>query len=113
MAMNKKIIFSLILAFLFAVCGKTEAQTFKYWVKFTNKNGTPYSINTPTAFLSPKSIQRRANQGIAIDATDLPVTPAYVNSVSAVPQVTVLYRSKWMNGVVVKCPATATTAING
>ena len=35
-----------------------NAQT-KHWIKFSNKNGTPYSVGTPTAFLTPKSVLRR------------------------------------------------------
>ncbi len=81
-------------------------------MKFKDKNGTPYSVSTPTAYLSPKSIQRRVNQGIPIHYSDLPVTPAYAQLVDAVPSVTVYYRSKWINGVVVACPNSATAAIN-
>ncbi|MGZ3884167.1 MAG: S8/S53 family peptidase [Bacteroidia bacterium] len=90
----------------------TEAQVFKYWVMFNNKTGTPYSVSTPTAYLSPKAIARRTAQGIAINASDLPVTPSYVSQVDAVPTTTVLYRSKWLNGVVVLTDATAITTIN-
>lgn len=90
----------------------SPAQTFKYWVKFTDKIGTPYVINNPSAFLSAKSIARRSLQGIQIKQHDLPVTPAYVNAIASVPTVTVLYRSKWLNGVVVKCAPSATAAIN-
>ena len=60
------------------------SQTFtKYWVKFKNKNGSPYSISNPSAFLSAKSIARRANQGIAVDITDIPVNQTYINQVNA------------------------------
>lgn len=102
MVMNKKFTVGLIFSFLFILCNTNHSQTFKYWVMFKNKTGTPYSISTPTAYLSPKSIARRVNQGIPINTSDLPVTPSYVAQVDAVPTVTVLYRSKWLNGVVIK-----------
>jgi subtilisin family serine protease len=82
----------------------------KYWVRFTNKNGTPYSISNPSAFLTNKSIQRRTTYSIAVDQTDLPVTPSYVQQVESVAGVTVLYASKWINGVAII--ATNTAALN-
>ena len=63
MVSNKYIIF-----FLMLIVAVSNAQTpTKYWVKLKDKNNSPYSINTPSAFLSPKSIQRRANQNISVD----------------------------------------------
>ena len=76
-----------------------QAQT-KYWVKFKNKTGSPYSISTPSAFLSAKSITRRVNQGIAIDTTDIPVNQTYVNLVNATGAL-VFQRSKWFNAAIV------------
>lgn len=112
MVKNKKISLGFLIAFVFGISFSGEAQVFKFWVKFKDKNGTPYSISNPSAYLSPKSIQRRVNQGIPIHYTDLPVTPSYATQVDAVPSVTVYYRSKWLNGVVVACPNSATAAIN-
>ena len=112
MVMSKKIIFCFVTVIACLTAVKIQAQTFKFWVKFIDKNGTPYSVSTPSAYLSPKSIQRRTNQGIPIHFSDLPVTPAYATQVDAVATVTVLYRSKWLNGVVVACPNTATATIN-
>lgn len=73
----------------------------KYWVKFNNKDGSPFSISNPSAFLSKKSIDRRSKYKIPYDFTDLPINASYVNSVAAVPGVNVLYASKWFNGVVI------------
>lgn len=90
---------------------KTQAQT-KYWVKFTDKNGSSYSTSNPSAFLSAKSIARRTNQGIAVDITDLPVNQSYINQVNATGA-TVFQRSKWMNAaIVVVTNTTQLTAIN-
>ncbi len=86
-----------------------QSQT-KYWVKFTNKNGTPYTIGNPSAFLTNKSILRRTTYNIPIDQTDLPVTPAYVSQVASVSGVTLTYVSKWINGVVISI--TNTNVIN-
>src|ERR1051326_7815416 len=88
----------LILVFTFLFIDSSFAYT-RYWVQFTDKNGTPYSTGNPSAFLSARSIQRRANQGIIITAHDLPPNPSYVSQIAAIPNVTVNYRSRWFNAV--------------
>lgn len=71
----------------------------KYIVYFTDRNGSPYSISNPSAYLSQRAIIRRANQNIAITQDDLPVNPNYIDSVLAAGNVTLLNRSKWFNAV--------------
>ena len=59
---------SFLLLFL-AVTMFAQAQiaTDIYWVQFTDKDNSPYSIDNPEAYLSPRALQRRANLGITID----------------------------------------------
>lgn len=77
-----------------------EAQTFsRYIVQFSNKAGTPFSLSNPSAFLSQRAIDRRTRYGIALDSTDLPVPPRYIDSLRAAGAVTVLNVSKWLNQV--------------
>jgi len=79
----------------------TNAQTYtKYWVKLKDKNGSPYTIGNPSAFLSAKSIARRTNQGIAIDETDLPINQTYINQINATGA-QVFQSSKWLNAAIV------------
>ena len=73
----------------------------KYFVAFSDKNGTPYNVNSPEQFLSQKSINRRVKQGIGIIDRDLPVTPSYIEEI-AQTGANVLYSLKWFNGVVVE-----------
>lgn len=80
-----------------------QISTNKYWVQFTDKNGTPYSINNPEEFLSERSLQRRQKLGIAVDEYDLPVNPEYLQAVAGCG-VTLLNPSKWLNGVTVYTP---------
>lgn len=70
----------------------------KYWVQFTDKEGTPYSIESPEAFLTQRAIDRRMRQGISISEHDLPVNPDYIAGVEATGA-SLLYSSKWLNGV--------------
>ncbi len=73
----------------------------KYWIQFANKGNSSFTLSNPSAYLSTRALARRSTLGIAIDSLDLPVTPQYVSTVMAVPNVTVHARSKWLNGVVV------------
>jgi serine protease AprX len=83
------------------ITGCTQQIPQKYFVAFTDKNGTPYSISNPQAFLTQRAIDRRNNQGIPVIEQDLPVNPVYVDSVAA-KGVQVFTRSKWFNGITVK-----------
>jgi hypothetical protein len=57
---------------------------------------------SPAAYLSAKSISRITRYNIAIDSTDLPVTPRYLDSIRSVPNVTILNTSKWLNQVAIR-----------
>lgn len=72
----------------------------KYWVRFTDKNDSPYSVDDPAAFLSERAIARRVAQGITIEENDLPVNPDYIQQV-AETGVTLLNVSKWFNSVTI------------
>jgi subtilisin family serine protease len=74
-------------------------QSF-YWVGFTDKEGTPYRIEAPEEFLSERALLRRQKQGLAIDETDLPVSPQYVRQLRE-RGLQIWQRSRWLNGVVV------------
>jgi len=89
----------------------SHSQTDKYFIAFKDKNNNGYSISNPSAFLSSKAIQRRINQSIPIDYSDLPVSPAYVNQIASVPNVTVLHRIKWLNGVIIQTTSSVALSI--
>ncbi|MEO8569052.1 MAG: S8 family serine peptidase [Ginsengibacter sp.] len=89
-----------VATFFFAIT--SSAQFTKYIVRFKDKAGTPFTINDPSKFLSAKSIQRRLKQNITIDETDLPITPAYIDSVRLSGNVTILDKSKWLNQVCIE-----------
>ncbi|MBX3164441.1 MAG: S8 family peptidase [Bacteroidetes bacterium] len=101
--MNKKIVATLLSVCFFASAISLSAQK-KYWVNFTDKNGTPYSVNMPWDFVSQACIYRHIKYNIPFHVSDLPVNPSYVAQVAAIPSVQVVYASKWLNGVVVSVP---------
>jgi hypothetical protein len=77
----------------------------KYWVQFTDKNNSPYSIDRPGEFLSARSIERRDRYSVALSLQDIPVNPAYIDSVRARGGI-ILNRSKWFNAVTVSATDT-------
>lgn len=105
-----KIRFSIFLV-LMLFSSVSIAQVNQYMVFFQDKAGTPYSVSNPSAYLSSKAIQRRAIQNISIDEKDLPVNPSYVLDVKNTGA-SVIYKTKWMNGILVSCDASLLPAIN-
>ena len=87
----------------------TEAQT-RYLVRFKDKGTNPFSISTPSQYLSARAIARRTAYNISIDSTDLPVTPRYIDSVRLAGAVTILNVSKWLNQVSIQTTDAAALA---
>lgn len=81
----------------------------KYYVQFTDKNNSPYSIEHPEDFLTARAIQRRNKQNIPIMENDIPVNPQYLQGVANVG-VQLLNATRWLNGVTVY--TTDSTKIN-
>jgi serine protease AprX len=77
----------------------------KYWLKFTDKENTPYSIDRPEEFLTPRSVDRRIRQQIPVTEEDLPVTPSYIDSLMNMG-VRVINISRWFNGAMVEADDT-------
>lgn len=102
--------FILLVAFAFFSFVDSVAQVNRYMVFFKDKSGTPYTISSPEAFLSNRSIQRRTNQNISVTEQDLPVNPVYVTNIRNTGA-TVLYKTKWMNGLLVECDASLIPSI--
>jgi subtilisin family serine protease len=69
-----------------------------YWVYFTDKAGGTYQIDQPGQFLSDRSVNRRAMQGLAVDPYDIPVNSAYLQEIEALG-VEIKHVSRWLNGV--------------
>jgi hypothetical protein len=108
--MKKFILFLLVST---TIISESQAQFTRYLVKLKNKGGTPFTIANPIAYLTQRAIDRRTRYGIAIDSTDLPVTPSYVTQIRNVSNVTVLNVSKWLNSVsILTSDPNAITTIN-
>ncbi|GAB2634249.1 S8 family peptidase [Belliella aquatica] len=90
--------FFAVFGFVFFV-GFASAQN-KYAVHYKYKPQENFSLENSNEFLTEKSIQRRANQGIALDSLDLPVSEKYIAEISALTE-SVLYHVNWLNASLV------------
>lgn len=92
---------SLLIMFVaVAVFAQAQIATNIYWVQFTDKNNSPYSIDNPEEYLSQRALERRARLNIEIDEFDIPVNPQYLQAVADCGA-QLLNPSKWLNGVTV------------
>ncbi len=99
--MNKS---TLVLSFLlvfFTSMLSAQIGPDTYFIQFSDKNDSPYSINEPEAFLTQRAIERRIAQNIEIIEQDIPVNPAYIEAVAAEGP-GMLFPSKWLNGVTIQ-----------
>ncbi|MCB0696998.1 MAG: S8 family peptidase [Chitinophagaceae bacterium] len=85
---------------IFSVTAIAQPQ-YGFRVSFTDKGGTTQSLSSPLGFLSQRAIDRRATQGIAIDSTDLPVSPDYMDSVLTLTGAKLHLTSRWLNYTVI------------
>jgi len=78
----------------------SQSTIHKFWISFTDKNGTQYNINNPAEYLSERAIERRIRYSIPITESDLPVNTAYIDSLKNIG-FSVLYTSRWFNSAVI------------
>ncbi|WP_152269745.1 S8 family serine peptidase [Agriterribacter humi] len=97
-----KTIAPLLLFFLAFALNDAYAQSSRYIIVLNNKDNNPYTLNNPSQYLSPKAIERRTRQQVAIDSSDLPVNPAYLDSIRHAGTLSILNVSKWLNQVLIQ-----------
>lgn len=100
--MKQRIITLAMLLFCIAT-GAFAINRYFFYIQLKDKNNTGFTLSNPSAYLSADAIARRTRFGIAIDSTDLPVHPSYINSIKALG-ITIHSLSKWTNGVTVIVP---------
>lgn len=102
------IVIAIFLFFLVVDAGAQNAPG-RFWVQFEGKEQqelpdghfTPYTVSAPQAFLSGRSLSRRAAQGIDVSGQDLPIPPSYIEAISAISEVKIILKSKWFNAVTI------------
>jgi subtilisin family serine protease len=89
----------IILFFILFFCFFHNLNAQRYLIKLKDKGFSPYTLANSSQYLSQRAIDRRIRFSIPIDSTDLPVSPRYLDSIRAVPGVTILNASRWLNMV--------------
>lgn len=78
-----------------------RCMMYRLYLRDKDLQHTPFSVKRPEQFLSARSIERRKRQGLPVDVTDLPIAPAYLDSVSRTG-IEIVGQSKWNNTLLVK-----------
>ena len=73
-------------------------QVNRYMVFLTDKDGSPFSVDQPEAFLSPRALERHQQHDFEVIQEDLPVNPAYVTQVAGTGA-EVYHQSRWLNAI--------------
>jgi serine protease AprX len=102
---TKLIVISAALAAVTLPLSKLQAQDAgssqkHYWVVFTDKAGSPYSLDRPEEFVSERAIARRQKQGIPFAQDDLPPNPAYLDALKA-KGADIHHTSRWLNAATI------------
>ena len=87
----------LAVAASFCLITSTSLAQDVYWLQFSDKEATIYSLDDPTSFMPSNALARREAYNIAIESTDLPIPAFYLSTVS--PFIDKMYSSKWLNGI--------------
>ena len=79
-----------------------------YRITFSDKNNSPYSIERPEEYLSPRAIAKRERFNIPVIEQDLPVNPQYIEAILnfSTEPAQIISTSKWNNSVVIFYPET-------
>lgn len=97
--MTYRILFLMLMLSPFAVFAQTngaDSLASFYWASFTDKQSTPYRIEQPEAFLSPRAIERRNRLGIPVTEQDFPPNPEYLEGLKA-KGANIHHHSRWLN----------------
>jgi len=94
----KKLLFFIFIIFEIQLFAQIAPD--KYYIQFTDKNNSPYSIEQPEQYLTQRALDRREQQGIDIVENDIPVNPQYLQGVVNTGA-QILNPTKWLNGVTI------------
>ena len=88
----KKVIYTLLFLFSLSMYSQEDA-----WVYFNDKPNAASQLNAPLNFLTQRALDRRTNQGIALNVNDVPINQPYIDQITAANGITVKAKSKWLN----------------
>lgn len=86
-------------AFLFLLISTVMFSQEEAWVYFNAKPNAQTYLNSPLLMLSQRALDRRTNQNIALNLSDVPLETTYVSQVKASSGITIMAQSKWLNAL--------------
>ena len=86
-----------IFLFLISFLGYSQVIPPDAWVYFNDKPNAAAFFSNPLSELSQRALDRRSNQGIALDVSDAPIEQAYIDQITAATGIEVMAKSKWLN----------------
>lgn len=86
-----------IFIFLFLVSSLVGFSQEDAWVYFIDKPNSATYLSNPLTMLTQRALDRRTNQGIALDVKDVPIYQPYIDEIIASTGITVKAKSKWLN----------------
>jgi len=105
----KKIVLIISVLWSVFVFGQIEDA----WVYFNDKPEANFYLDNPLEMLSQRALDRRTNQNITIDYTDVPVHQPYIDALNNTETVVVLAKLKWLNAVHIRGTYSAISALAG
>lgn len=90
--------FAFFLLFFSAVMFSQEDA----WIYFKDKPSAQQFLDNPSQMLSFRALERRTNQNIVLDITDVPIEKNYTDQIKSATGISVLASSKWLNALHIK-----------
>ncbi len=69
------------------------------WVYFKDKPNAQAFFDNPLLMLTQRALDRRTNQNITLDLTDIPLEETYINQIKSSSGITIKAKSKWLNAL--------------
>ncbi|HEX7870044.1 MAG TPA: peptidase S8, partial [Chryseobacterium sp.] len=81
------------------------------WVYFNAKPNAQTYLDSPSLMLSQRALDRRTNQNIALDFSDVPLETTYIDQIKSSTGITVMAQSKWLNALHIRGTQVNITAL--
>lgn len=81
------------------------------WVYFKDKPSSQVFLDKPLDMLTQRSLDRRTNQEIPLNSTDVPVEKSYISQIKVSSGITIMANSKWLNALHVRGTQTSISAL--
>lgn len=100
-----------IFLILFLISSISSFSQEDAWVYFKDKPNSATYLSNPLTMLTQRALDRRTNQGIALELNDVPIYQPYIDQIATATGIVVKAQSKWLNCVHVRGTLTDIAAL--